>query len=52
MKIYENKNELLQKLDERGNVDNSKTLNIVKEIISNIKDRGDSALIEYTNKFD
>ncbi len=52
MKIYENKNELLQKLDERGNVDNSKTLNIVKEIISNINDRGDSALIEYTNKFD
>ena len=52
MKIYENKNELLQKLDERGNVDNSKTLNIVKEIIFNIKDRGDSALIEYTNKFD
>ena len=52
MKIYNNKNELLQKLDERGNVDNSKTLNIVKEIISNIKDRGDSALIEYTNKFD
>ena len=52
MKIYNNKNELLQKLDERGNVDNSKTLNIVKEIISNIKERGDEALIEYTNKFD
>ena len=52
MKIYEDKNELLKKLDERGNVDNSKTLNIVKEIISNIKERGDSALIEYTNKFD
>ena len=52
MKIYENKAELLQKLDERGNVDNSKTLNIVKEIIFNIKERGDSALIEYTNNFD
>lgn len=52
MNIYENKNELLKKLDERGNVDNSKTLSIVKEIISNIKERGDSALIEYTNKFD
>ena len=52
MKIYENKSELLQKLDERGNVDNSKTLNIVKEIIFNIKERGDSALIEYTNNFD
>ena len=52
MKIYEDKNELLKKLDERGNVDNSKTLSIVKEIISNIKERGDSALIEYTNKFD
>ena len=52
MKIYEDKNELLKKLDERGNVDNSNTLSIVKEIISNIKEQGDSALIEYTNKFD
>ena len=52
MKIYDNKNELLKKLDERSNVDNSKTLAIVKDIIANIKDRGDEALIEYTNKFD
>ena len=52
MKIYNNKDELLKKLDERGNVDNSKTLSIVKEIISNIKEQGDSALILYTNKFD
>ena len=52
MKIYDNKNELLKKLDERSNVDNSKTLAIVKDIIANIKDCGDEALIEYTNKFD
>lgn len=52
MKIYNNKDELLKKLDERGNVDNSKALSIVKEIISNIKEQGDSALILYTNKFD
>ena len=52
MRIYNNKDELLKKLDERGNVDNSKTLSIVKEIISNIKEQGDSALILYTNKFD
>ena len=29
--IYDNKNELLKKLDERSNTDNSKTLEIVKE---------------------
>ena len=52
MRIYNNQDELLKKLDERGNVDNSKTLSIVKEIISNIKEQGDSALILYTNKFD
>ena len=52
MRIYNNKDELLKKLDERGYVDNSKTLSIVKEIISNIKEQGDSALILYTNKFD
>ena len=52
MKIYDNKEELLKKLDERSNTDNTKVLNIVKEIIANIKERGDEALIEYTNKFD
>lgn len=52
MKIYTNKEELLKKLDERGNVDDSKALAIVKDIIRNIKERGDEALIEYTNKFD
>ena len=52
MKIYESKEELLKKLDERGNSDNSKYLAIVKDIISNIKAKGDDALIEYTNKFD
>ena len=52
MKIYTNKEELLKKLDERGNVDDSKALAIVKDIIKNIKERGDEALIEYTNRFD
>ena len=52
MKIYTDKEELLKKLDERGNVDDSKALAIVKDIIRNIKERGDEALIEYTNKFD
>ena len=52
MKIYDNKEELLKKLDERSNTDNTKVLNIVKDIIANIKERGDEALIEYTNKFD
>ena len=52
MKIYNNKDELLKKLDERGNVDDSKVLLIVKDIINNIKNRGDEALLEYTNKFD
>ena len=52
MKIYTDKEELLKKLDERGNVDDSKALAIVKDIIKNIKERGDEALIEYTNKFD
>ena len=52
MKIYNNKEELLKKLDERSNTDNSKVLAVVKEIIANIKDKGDDALIEYTNKFD
>ena len=52
MRIFENKEELLKKLDERGSNDNSKYLAIVKDIISNIKTNGDDALIEYTNKFD
>ncbi|MBP5446400.1 MAG: histidinol dehydrogenase [Acholeplasmatales bacterium] len=52
MKIYNNKEELLNKLDSRGNSDNSKYLEIVKDIIKNIRLRGDEALIEYTNKFD
>ena len=52
MKIYSNKDELLKKLEERGNVDDTKVLSIVKDIIKNIKDRGDEALLEYTNKFD
>ena len=52
MRIYNNKEELLKKLDERGSNDNSKYLEIVKDIIKNIKLRGDEALIEYTNKFD
>ena len=52
MKIYNNKEELLKKLDERGNSDNTKFLAIVKDIIANVKENGDKALIEYTNKFD
>lgn len=52
MRIFENKEELLKKLDERGSNDNSKYLAIVKDIISNIKTNGDDALIDYTNKFD
>ena len=52
MRIYNNKEELLKKLDERGNSDNTKFLVIVKDIIANIKNNGDKALIEYTNKFD
>ena len=52
MKLYNNKEELLKKLDERSNTDNSKVLAVVKEIIANIKEKGDDALIEYTNKFD
>ena len=52
MRIYESKEELLKKLDERGSNDNSKYLAIVKDIINNIKLKGDDALIEYTNKFD
>ena len=52
MRIFENKEELLKKLDERGSNDNSKFLVIVKDIINNIKTKGDDALIEYTNKFD
>ena len=52
MRIYESKEELLKKLDERGNSDNSKYLAIVKDIIANIKANKDKALIEYTNKFD
>ncbi|MCR5461957.1 MAG: histidinol dehydrogenase [bacterium] len=52
MRIFDNKEELLKKLDERGSNDNSKYLAIVKDIINNIKTKGDDALIEYTNKFD
>ena len=52
MRIYTNKEELLKKLDERGNSDNTKFLAIVKDIIANVKENGDKALIEYTNKFD
>ena len=52
MRIFTDKDELLKKLDERGNSDNTKPLAIVKDIINNIKTNGDDALIEYTNKFD
>ena len=52
MKIYENKEDLLKRLDERSNVDNSEVLAIVKNIIKDIKEKGDDALISYTNKFD
>lgn len=52
MKIYENKDELLKKIAKRGTTDNAKYLEIVKKIIADIKETGDKALIEYTNKFD
>lgn len=52
MKIYENKEDLLKRLVERSNVDNSEVLAIVKNIIKDIKEKGDDALISYTNKFD
>ena len=52
MRIYENKEELLNKLNSRGNSDNSKYLEIVKNIINDVRLRGDEAVIEYTNKFD
>lgn len=52
MRIFTDKDELLKKLDERGNSDNTKPLAIVKDIINKIKTNGDDALIEYTNKFD
>lgn len=37
MRIYEKKEDLLKKLAERGNYDNSSYLSIVKEIICDIK---------------
>lgn len=52
MKIYESKDELLKKLDERSNVDNSEVLATVKNIIKDISEKGDEALISYTNRFD
>lgn len=52
MKIYASKDELLKKLNERSNVDNSEVLATVKNIIKDIREKGDEALISYTNRFD
>ncbi len=53
MKIYQdNIEEFLLKIKDRNNIDNISYLEIVKNIIKDIKINGNSALIEYTNKFD
>ena len=33
-------------------VSNDQVLNVVNEVIKNVRQRGDAAVVEYTNKFD
>ena len=46
------KNEELKKLIARSDVDIEEYEKAVKEIIKNVKERGDEAILEYTKKFD
>ncbi|HIE59422.1 MAG TPA: histidinol dehydrogenase [Persephonella sp.] len=46
------KNEELQKLIARSDVEVEEYENTVKKIIKDVKERGDEAIIEYTEKFD
>ncbi len=46
------KNEEVQKLILRSEIDVEKYEPIVREIIKNVKEKGDEALIQYTEKFD
>ncbi|HEV09534.1 MAG TPA: histidinol dehydrogenase [Sulfurihydrogenibium azorense] len=49
---YFKENEELNKLIKRSDVETDLYEPVVKEIIKNVKERGDEALIEYTEKFD
>ena len=42
----------IEALEQRSNMDNSAQLAVVKDIIANVRERGDEALFEYTKRFD
>jgi histidinol dehydrogenase len=44
--------EIKKRLLSRTQLSDEKIVNAVKEIVSNVRDRGDAALFEYTKKFD
>lgn len=48
---YENKKEI-EKIINRSKLDMESTFDEVRQIIKNVRERGDSAIIEYTKKFD
>lgn len=48
----ENLQALKTKLQERGNMDTGSAAQTVKEIVNRIKTEGDSALLDYTRRFD
>ena len=55
IKILETKeeiNEFMAALDERGQVDNGKYLDIVMQILADVKKNKDDAVLAYTKKFD
>lgn len=55
IEIIDNKNgidEFLKVLEKRGSTDNTKYLNTVIEILNDIKENKDEALLKYTKKFD
>lgn len=44
--------DLMQRLKERGNMDTGEAAQTAKEIVRRVKNEGDAALFEYTQKFD
>ncbi len=52
LRIIKSEDPFVQELQQLGKIEGEEVLPLVEEIIDNIKARGNSALIEYTKKFD
>ncbi len=52
VKLKELSDSEIERLEKRGILEIEEYVNVVNEIINNVKEKGDKALLEYTEKFD